>query len=186
MSEKRQITWDYRIPLATNRYMLLDSVKVLGISGGFLLVLLIVISGGELVMPLTLAGAVTGFIALIYLFVMVVVFGNAYNATFTIGDDGVSYSSGKRESGISRGAVAVSALAGSWRSLGPALLGSSRLRGKFPWSSIRSIQIDEGRRVLTFTDKLLVQLRVYCTPETFAQCVSIIEDHVAGENIRRS
>ncbi len=94
--------------------------------------------------------------------------------------------SGKKESSLGKGAVAVSVLAGSWRSLGPALLGASRQSGEYHWSSIRNVHIDEGSRVLTLTDDWHAQLRLYCTPETFAPCVSIVEDHVARENIRRS
>jgi len=186
MGEKREVVWEYRIPLVTNRYILLDSAKVLGISGGFLLVLMLVITRGEyLDQTLLLVGGVTGFILLVYLLVMVVIFGNGYDATFTVGDRGIKYSSGRRERTVSKGAVAVSLLTGSWRALGPALIGSSQLSGGFAWDSIRSVHIDEGRRVITFTDKMFVQLRVYCTPETYAPVLAIVEDHVAEKNIIR-
>ncbi|HIH89095.1 TPA: hypothetical protein HA344_07810 [Candidatus Bathyarchaeota archaeon] len=66
MSEKRQITWDFRIPLVTNKYILLDSAKALGIAGGFLLVFMLVITRGEyLDQTLLLVGGVTGFIVLV-------------------------------------------------------------------------------------------------------------------------
>ncbi|HIH89094.1 TPA: hypothetical protein HA344_07805 [Candidatus Bathyarchaeota archaeon] len=110
---------------------------------------------------------------------MVVIFGNGYNATFTVGDEGVSYDSGKKESRLSKGAVAVSVLTDSWKSLGPAVLGASQLSGKFNWSSIKSVHVDEGSRVITTVDDWHVQLRIYCTPETYAPCLAIVEDHVA-------
>ncbi|MCX6649730.1 MAG: hypothetical protein NTV61_10155 [Candidatus Bathyarchaeota archaeon] len=186
MSVKRQITWDYRIPLVTNKYILLDSAKALGIAGGFLLVLLLLMSGGEyLDQVFVLAGGVTGFMVVLYVLVMIVIFGNGYNATFTVGDDGISYDSGKKESGLSKGAVAVSALTGSWKSLGPALLGASQLSGEFHWNHINSVHVDEGRRVITIIDDWHVQLRIYCTPETYATCLAIVEDHISKKNIRR-
>jgi hypothetical protein len=186
MSVKRQITWDYRIPLVTNRYIILDSAKALGIAGGFLLILLLLMSGGEyLDQVLWLAGGVTGFMVLLYVLVMIVIFGNGYDVTFMVGDDGVKYDSGKRERGLSKGAVAVSLLAGSYKSLGPALIGASQLSGEFHWSSLRGdVHVDERRRVITIVDDWHIQLRIYCTPETYAPCMSIVEDHVAKKNIR--
>jgi hypothetical protein len=186
MSEKREVTWEFRIPLATNRYILLDSAKALGIAGGFLLVFMLVITRGEyLDQTLLMVGGVVGFLLLVYLFVMVVIFRNGYDAVFTVGDNGISYYSGKRESNISRGAVAVAALTGSWKALGPAVLGASQLSGEFHWNSLRSVHVDESRRVITITDDWHVQLRLYCTPETYAPVLAIVEDHVAKKNIRR-
>jgi hypothetical protein len=186
MSEKREVIWDFRIPLATNRYILLDSAKAFGISGGFLLLLMLVITRGEyLDQSLMMVGGVLGFLVLVYLFVMVVIFGNGYNVTFRVGDKGIWYDSGKKESKISKGAVAISALAGSWKSLGPAVLGASQLSGEFHWNSLRDIHVDEVRRVITITDNWHVQLRIYCTPETYAPVLAIVEDHVAKKMIKR-
>ncbi len=186
MSEKRQVTWDFRIPLATNRYILMDSAKALGIAGGFLLVFMLVITGGEyLDQTLLLVGGVTGFLILVYMFVMVVIFGNGYNATFTVSDDGIWYTSGRKENNLGKGAVAVSVLMGSWKSLGPAVLGASQLSGEFHWSNLRNVHVDEGRRVITIVDDWHVQLRIYCTPETYAPCLAIVEDHVPKKMIRR-
>ncbi len=186
MSEKREVTWDFRIPLATNRYILLDSAKALGIAGGFLLIFMLVITRGEyLDQTLTLVGGVMGFLLLVYFFVMVVIFGNGYNATFKVGDNGIWYGSGKKESTLSKGAVTVSALVGSLKSLGPAVLGASQLSGEFHWNRIKSVHVNETRRVITIIDDWHVQLRIYCTTETYTPVLAIIEDHVPKKNIRR-
>ena len=187
MSEKREVTWEYRIPLLTNRYILLDSAKVFGISGGFLLFLMLVITRGEyLDQTLLLVGGVMAFLLLLYVLVMVIVFGNGFTTTFTVGDNGISYNSGSRESKISKGAVGLSLLMRSWKSLGPALIGSSQLSNTFHWNNIKSVTIDERPKVITIVDNWHVQLRIYCTTETFAPCLIIVEDHVAKKDIRRN
>jgi hypothetical protein len=187
MSEKREVTWGFRMPLVTNRYILLDSAKALGIAGGFLLVFMLVISGGEyLDQTLLLVGGVMSFMVVVYVFVMAVIFGNHYDVTFRVGDNGIWYDSGKKESDLAKGAVTVSALTGSWKSLGPAILGASQLSGEFHWSNLRSVYIDERRRIITIVDDWHVQLRIYCTSETYALVLAIVEDHVPKKIIRRS
>ena len=75
--------------------------------------MLVITCGEYLDQTLLLVGGVMAFLLLIYILVMVIVFGNGFNTTFTVGDNGFSYDSGSRESKISKGAVAVSLLAGS-------------------------------------------------------------------------
>jgi uncharacterized BrkB/YihY/UPF0761 family membrane protein len=74
--------------------------------------MLVITRGEYLDQTLLLVGGVMAFLLLIYVLVMVIVFGNGFNTTFTVGDNGFNYDSGSRESKISKGAVAVSLLAG--------------------------------------------------------------------------
>jgi hypothetical protein len=167
-------SWEINIPLITNRFILYDLVKMLGLA--FLII-------GALFFPVFLwAGIMPSFIPILGLFagclvffglilslVMLFFFTNRFPASFSISTEGIEFKSiSKRGKGGNRGAVLAGILGKNPALSGAGLLGLSREKGKFSWREIHRVKYHPRSGVITLMNRWRVLLRLYCSLGDFS------------------
>lgn len=149
-----ELTWDFDIPLITDRFMLWEFFKVSGISA-LLVPILVGLMGffveGELVM-LPWQVPVFAFAAMFVLFLLAsLLLGNRHGATFHVDSDGVGYAARRRERCLNRLAIIVGVLGGSPTATGAGLLAASRETMFIPWEDVRRVKVYRGPRVIVLS-----------------------------------
>ncbi|MBU2602956.1 MAG: hypothetical protein KKA32_12460 [Actinobacteria bacterium] len=175
-----ELTWDFDIPLITDRFMLWEFFKVSGISA-LLVPILVGLMGffveGELVL-LPWQVPVFAFAAMFVLFLLAsLLLGNRHGATFHINADGVGYAARKRERRLNRLAIIVGVLGGSPTATGAGLLAASRETMFIPWEDVQRVKVYRGPRVIVLKDSWHVVQRLYCPPALFEQATRLVEVH---------
>jgi hypothetical protein len=168
--------------MLTNRFMLYDMVKVFGWSVSLLYAVVVVsavVTGNGGGFAFGGMAVVLGLCALalllLSLVVMAVFFRNRYSARFEIGDRGIGYTSlSRRAHAANRAAVVAGVLAGSAGTAGAGLLAASQESGFWPWSEIRRVNDHPSQRVLSIRNGWRVMVRLYCTPETYADARALL------------
>ncbi len=178
--DEAELTWDFDIPLITDRFMLWEFFKVSGISA-LLVPILVALMGffveGELVL-LPWQVPVFAFVAMFVLFLLAsLLLGNKHGATFHLDANGVGYAARKREQRLNRLAIIVGVLGGSPTATGAGLLAASRETLFISWEDVERIKVYPGPRVIVLKDSWHVVQRLYCPPALFEQAAQLVESH---------
>ena len=179
---QEQITWEYDIPLITNRFILYDLIKALGISG-FILVLLLagitVFSGDLRDLPsmFALAAICLGIFCFSMLFAMLVFFGNRIPTRFELNKRGARVLNVSRRSRVgNRLAMVLGLLRGSQglSTAGAGMLAVSQERTEIKWRDVRKIHLHPAQRVISLMNSWRVVVRLYCTPENYERVADAV------------
>ncbi len=183
------LSWDVDIPLATNRFILWDLLKVSVLSPAIMWTLVALmgwfIEGEPVLLPFLLVVLVGAGLFGGLLFACLLL-GNRVGATFSVGPGGASYESGKRERRVNRAVAIVGLLAGSPSTAGAGLLAMSSEAASFDWSDIITVRPYPRERVIVLRNSWRVVLRLYCPPETYptaAELVSRFHAEAVGRRI---
>jgi hypothetical protein len=169
------ISWERKIPLITNPYLVLQCIAIpLGI--GIVLGLIFWLTTGAQDM-LLLFVVLGGFLALVFLLVMLVlqvVTGGGLLTAFFISSEGVAYKAGRTTGALDRAATAGSVLLGSAGGTGAGLLAMSQESTMLAWNDVRYISVYPSVRSLVFRSPLLISpVVLYCTEENFPRVVAM-------------
>ena len=173
------LSWERKIPLITNPYLVLQCIAVPSGIGVVLGLIFWLITGAQdmLLMFVVLGG----FLALVFLLVMLVlqiVTGGGLLTTFFISSEGVAYQAGSTTSSLNRAATAGSVLLGSIGGAGTGLLAMSQECNVLEWKEIRYISVYPSVCSLVFRSPLLISpVVLYCTEENFSRVVSMARKH---------
>jgi hypothetical protein len=175
------VQWSRNVPLATNVFIMKDTVLAVGLSSLIFLALLIVLSGGEdwesMVM---LWAAVTGFMLVVFLIAMVVVLWNRIGMEFRLDAGGVSVATGRRESRINSAVTILGTLARSPGTAGAGLLAKSSETVSYEWPEIKKVIVYPRQKVIYLKAGLLYPLRLYCTAENYADVERMVREKAAN------
>lgn len=181
------LTWERRIPLITNPYLVLQCIAIpLGI--GLVLGMIFGLITGTMDM-LLLFLALGGFMALVFLLVTAVlhiVTGGGLLTTFFIGPQGVAYQAGSTTTSLNRAATAGSVLAGSMGGTGAGILAMAQESNTLDWASIRYISVYPSLRSLVFRTPLLIgPVVLYCTEENYPRVLAMARQYALPAAARK-
>jgi hypothetical protein len=173
------LSWERKIPLITNPYLVLQGIAIpLGIGVALGLVFWLMTGEQDMLLLFIVLG---GFLALLFLFVMLVlqiVTGGGLLTTFYISSEGVAYRAGSTTRNLDRAATAGSVLMGSMGGTGAGLLAMSQEGNLLEWNNIRYISVYPSVRSLVFRSPLLISpVVLYCTEENFPRVLAMTRMH---------
>jgi hypothetical protein len=182
------ITWEFEVPLVTNRHMLAALAKAL--LGGALVVaalvaLLLGLQGEWAVVPrvaVLLVGIGVGLYAL-SLAVMALVFGNALRTRFVVDTEGVHFSTPDRVArAASRGSILLGAVLGSGATTGSGLLAAATTAQSLHWRGAFRCRPEPDTHSVAFRNGWRTLMRVYCPPAQYAAIVAAITAQMASHD----
>lgn len=167
------ITWDVAIPLVTNPRMVrtIAMVSVLSALIPALLLGVVFAAQGEWNQILTLAGifaAVGVGLFAAFLVIMALVFGNRYEARFTVSARGITQETLDRVGKTgSRLAVILGVLGRSPSTAGAGMLAMTRESESLAWRGAFTMSAHPRSHLLVFGNAWRPLMEVYCTPENY-------------------
>lgn len=173
------LTWERKIPLITNPYLVLQCL-VIPIGIGFLLGLVFWLITGAVDM-LTLFLLIGGAMAILFLVVMLVLqlaTGGGLLTTFYISSEGVAHKAGTTTERLNRVATAGSILGGSMGGTGAGLLAMSQEFNTLEWNDVRYVAVYRNVRSVVLRSRYLISpVVLYCTEENFDEVLALIRKY---------
>jgi hypothetical protein len=172
------LSWERKIPLITNPYLVLQGIFIpLGL--GFILGLIfwLITGASEMLLMFLIVG---GFLAIVFLLVMLVLqlVTGGLLTTFFISSEGVAHKAGSATKGLDAAATAGSVLLGSVSGTGAGLLAMSQEFNTLEWSLVRYISVYPRVRSVVFRQPYLISpVVLYCTEENFSQVLAMIRKY---------
>lgn len=184
------LSWERKIPLITNPYLILQCIAIpLGIGIVLGLIFWLITGAQDMLLLFVVLG---GFLALVFLLVMLVlqiVTGGGLLTAFFISSEGVAYRAGGTTRSLNRAATAGSVLMGSMGGTGAGLLAMSQECNFLAWNEVRYISLYPSVRSIVFRSPLLISpVVLYCTEENFAGVLALVRKHApagAARNLNR-
>ncbi len=178
------MNWKIRIPLGTNPLILLDMVKLFAIT--YLIVSLlfsiIFISTGDISdLPpmLGMFGLVMLGLAILFLLVMFVFFGNKIEGEYILTDKSVTFNTtDKRARLANRIATGAGLLGGSAATAGAGLTAMSNESKTFEWNWIQGFKPSKALRTISLRNSWRNVLVIYCG-DNFGEAVEFVKSRVA-------
>jgi len=180
------LSWERKIPLITNPYLVLQGIVIpLGIGVALGLVCWLISGEQDMLLQFIVLG---GFLALLFLFVMLVlqiVTRGGLLTTFYISGEGVAYRAGSTTRKLDRAVTAGSVLMGSMGGTGAGLLAMSQECNLLEWNNIRYISVYPSVRSLVFRSPLLISpVVLYCMEENFSRVLAMTRMHAPADAAR--
>ncbi|MCL6545667.1 MAG: M48 family metalloprotease [Bryobacteraceae bacterium] len=191
---QQEIVWTASIPLLTNRFILYDLGKVLGltmviVSLLMLVILAVSVSGRTLwsdywsfleIFALVVAG-----LAVMFLAVMLVFFGNRFVMRFRISADGIGWETRMRRAHwSSRAAVVAGTLRGKPGVAGAGLIGASQESGTIGWHHVRRVRLHPELCTVSVMNRWRVLIRLFCSPENYQSVVEALRRRIPEAALR--
>jgi hypothetical protein len=169
------LTWERKIPLITNPFLVLQCIAIpLGIGVFLGLVFWLITGAQEMLLMFVVLG---GFLVLVFLCVMLIlqiVTGGGLLTTFYISSEGVAHKAGRMTGTLNRAATAGSVLMGSMAGTGAGLLARSQECNVLEWNNVRYITVYPSVRSLVFRSPVLISpVVLYCTEEHFTRVIAM-------------
>ena len=190
----KEIEWQIDVPLLTNRFIVYDLFKVVGITGVIFFVLLtgisIAVDGKVALKNISILAqlgglAMLGLLVLLVL-VMLLFFFNYFPMQFHLSPQGTRVESlSQRGKWGNRVAVVLGVLSGKPGLAGAGLLGMAQEMVSVEWREVYRINVYPQTRVISLMNSWRVVVRLYCTPDNFSQVVEAVrEGAAAGQKTR--
>lgn len=176
---RRELRWETDVPLATDRFLLYDTAKVLVFSAlaiigvGSLVALLL--SGAdaplhEWLMALKIVLLVFLGIGAGLLLVMLTFFGNRFPVRITVEPRGVRWEAlSRRGKWANRTAMVAGLLAGKPGLMGAGILAETRRTEGMRWSDIQRVRCHPDLCVISLMNGWRVVLRLHCPPTLYRE-----------------
>lgn len=171
------LEWRVDVPLLNNSYMVMDILFVILGSAGGLGVILFLVMGGESIMAILeiLVLAVGALIVMTFL-VIGVIFLNRMELVFKVNGEGVRCDRGEYVSNLNRLAWMIGSISQRVNPMGASLIAMSRESTFVPWNGIKKAVLDGRKRVISLSSSRRLLLRMYCTPENYADVAGTVEE----------
>lgn len=180
MAKESGLSWEYDIPLLTNRYMLWDFARVFFVVFVVSNLILLVATGFEYLSIFPLS--VVGMLIFMGLFIFTsILLGNHVRSVFIVDEDGVGSRVSRRMSKLNSATIAIGLIAGNPSTVGAGLLASSQGEAFHPWKNIEKATVDSRRRVITFHNSWRSVQRIYCYEDNFDQVLGYVESNLGGK-----
>ncbi len=180
----KEITWEKRISLITNRYVLQDFLKAFGISYLIMVVLMgvIFLSQGdiEVMVPmLYIFALVNGGLFILSLLIMALFFGNSFNFRFTLNNKGVLCEIIDRKAKMSSNlAIIAGLLTGRSGTLGAGLVAKSQETTFIHWKGLIKLIPDEKRKTIALRNSWRRVMVVYTSESNYQEVLQYINKYV--------
>ncbi len=184
------LTWNYDVPLLTNRYFLWDMVRVLVLSAvlceGLVWAISFFFTDEAVLLPPLIWAIPLGIIAVLFVLVSLLIYGNRFHGHFTLDEKAVTYEVGMRERKILRVLSVIGILFGGWRAVGPSLIAYSRQVESVKWPDVYKVSPDPTRYVIALSNSWRTVMRLYCPADRFAEILARVQACAAAGADRRS
>jgi hypothetical protein len=173
------LSWQYDIPLITNRYILWDIFRVIALSMAIIVALtwlIGVLRGDPVLLPIEFLLLIGGIVVALFLFVTLVVFRNRYRARFVLDSKQAVFQGIWGDRAWDRmmkellKVLAFLAVRGD-----PTRSSAVNIR----WRAVRTVNVNRSTRVIALCDSWHVVIRLYCSPEVFDQALAHVQQQVA-------
>ncbi len=173
------LTWQYDIPLITNRYILWDMFRVIALSLFIVVALpwfIGVLAGDSVLMPLEILALIFGILAALFLIVTVGLFRNRYRARFRLDSkqavfQGIGLGDSGWDRALKRG---LKVLAFFLAHSDPARSNATNIR----WREVHEVNVNRSTRVISLCDSWHVVIRLYCPSDIFDQALAHVHQHI--------
>ncbi len=182
--------WTTSFALATNRFVLYDMAKLFFWTGLILAAIgvPIALANGASRAPLADWLNVTGMfllilcgIVLMFVLVMVVFFGNRFQAWFYLGPQGMAYETRSRQAKWgNRAAIVAGILGGSAGAAGAGLIAASQEEMFTSWVDVKRVKLHPRFCVISVMNSWRVLFRVYCTPANYEEAERLVRHYAGG------
>ncbi|HZY40573.1 MAG TPA: hypothetical protein VFF59_01085 [Anaerolineae bacterium] len=178
------LSWQYDIPLITNRYILWDVARLLALSLFVVVALTWLISmliGDPVLLPIEFLALIAGIVVALFLFVALVLFRNRYRARFTLDEkralfEGVGWGNSGWDRAMKR---LLKVLAFFTAQSDPTRLGGAV---DIKWRAVRKVSVNSQARVISLSEAWHVVIRLYCPPDIFDQALAHVQQHTGEDS----
>jgi hypothetical protein len=182
------ITWNRKIPLITNPYLVLQCIFIpLGIAivmGGFLS---LVTGSIEMLVLFFMISAGLSVLMLLIMLVLQLVTGGGLDTEFLISTEGVAHNAGSTTRALNRVSAGGSAVLGSLAGTGAGLSAISQENTVLPWEDVRYISVYPRTQSIVFRSRYLISpVVLYCSEENFLPVLKMVKRYapqVAKNNL---
>jgi len=180
----KEITWEKRVSLITNRYVLQDFLKVFSLSYLIMVLLMgvIFLSQGDIesIVPLLYMFAlVNAGLFILCILIMALFFGNSFNLRFTLNNKGVLCEVIDRRAKMSSNvAIIVGLITGRSGTLGAGLLAKSQETTFIPWKGLINLIPDERQKTIALRNSWRRVLVVYTSESNYQEVLQHINKYV--------
>jgi hypothetical protein len=179
------IAWSKNIPLVTNSFIMKDMAIVVGLASLVLLVILLVISGGEGMDGMIMLWAVcTAFVLGAFLIACIFVLWNRIGMQFKLNAEGAGVAMGSRERKMNTAVTIIGALARSPGTAGAGLLAKSSESMYVTWPEVKKVTVYRKQKVIDLRVGLIRPLRLYCTAENYQAVERMIREKAGKASFR--
>ncbi len=177
--------WQVEVPLLTNRFMIYDLGKLVGLTMGLFFIILMVVgiaADGKIDLPaLAVLAQVSSWgglgLLVLMILVMLLFFFNHFPMKFQVSSQGVRVESlSRRGRWGNRLAVVLGALSGRPGVAGAGLLGMAQEIVSLKWTEVHRVKVYPGLRVISLMNSWRVVFRLYCTPDNFAPVMAAVRE----------
>jgi len=170
------LTWQRKIPLITNPWLVLQCIVIPLLIGVFLGGFLWLITGqGDMLMLFLLIGVFLVFIFLLVMLVLQLATGGGLQTEFFISSEGVAHKAGSTTMALDRAATAGGVISGSITGTGAGLLAISQEYNKLRWADVRYVMVFRSVRSVVLRSKYLIgPVVLYCTEENFPVVLAMV------------
>lgn len=177
------ISWEHRMPLLTNRFMLKDfallTIITMLVMQTFFLAMCAIVGADLLFLPPIAWAVIAGAFFVLFIFATLIVMGNRYNVRYRVNAEGVAYDSGTREKRVNRVLFWMSLLSGKPGATGSSMLAMSNESNSYKWSDIYRVIVHPSPRVITIRNSWRTVARLYCTEENFTTVAELAQTYAA-------
>lgn len=170
-------SWTASIALLTNRFVLYDFGKVLGITMIVIAALMFIMLGvsgshhdfwSDYLSVLRVFGLVIAGLAVLFLLVMLLFFGNRFVIRFELSPTGIAWDTRMRRARLAnRLAIIAGALGRNPGVAGAGLLAAAQESGFISWSEVRKIRLHPALCTISIMNSWRVVIRLFCTPDNY-------------------
>jgi hypothetical protein len=173
------ITWNRKIPLITNPYLVLQCIFIpLGIAivmGGFLS---LITGSVEMFVLFFIISAGLSLLMLLIMLVLQLITGGGLDTEFLISNEGVAHNAGNTTRALNRASAGGSAVLGSLAGTGAGLSAISQENTVLPWDDVRYISVYRRTRSIVFRSKYLISpVVLYCSEENFLSILAMVKKY---------
>ena len=186
--DRESLTWERKIPLITNPYLVAQCIGIpllLGILLGS--VFRLITGADDMLLLFFVLGAFMALVFLSVTAVLHVVTGGGLLTTFCIGPEGIAHKAGSTTRNLDRASTAGAALLGSMGGTGAGLIAMSQEYNTLEWNDVRYISVYPSLRSIVFRSPWLISpVVLYCTEGNFARVLAITRQYApaaAAQNL---
>ncbi|MBU0655197.1 MAG: hypothetical protein KJ914_08685 [Gammaproteobacteria bacterium] len=177
-----ELRWEHNVALLTNRFILFDLFKIMGITYVLIVVLfsLLGLLSGEMELGWQMAqvfAVVVPAVTLGLMFIMLVFYVNRMPIRYTLNSKGVtSEILGKRSRWANRTGIVLGLLSGNPTVAGASLLAKSRETTFYRWRDLHKAAYYPAAHTITLFNGWRSVARLHCTPEHYPEVASTVRE----------
>jgi len=175
----KTLMWTKSTPILTEFYTARDFILWIASSGAIMVLLINILMGFEEFWAiLTLGTAVTGFLFVLFVFVVIVFLRNKFTITYTLTTYGAATEVSQNIKDLNKLAMIGGSLGGSMTTVGSASIAMSQENVNVRWDQLKQVVVDRKRRMISLRNSWRALMRLYTYPENFDEVLEHVRQQV--------